>query len=296
MADLELIHHFTLYTYKTCDHGLMPLSWWHEALPVMAFQQDHLLHAILSFTSLHVAHLRPAEAQAYVTLAEDYRQRTLNGLAKVLPDIEPGQTQACFWSSTFVGMIALALPAVNGYDCVSPKEVLLGLSTLWRGAATVGKMSVAVTAVHDPASRSTAAPCASTMPRLQDAELGSSLEKLRECTLAADSTPADMRDKYAKAVADMAEACATLESQGFAGGILAWFPCLNQSVIEAMVSDHVVTSLILILYGVVLHKLKNVWYINNLGLRLVEELTPKIPLTYLTMVKFVNWARERVCQ
>ncbi|KAI4597075.1 hypothetical protein KJ359_004586 [Pestalotiopsis sp. 9143b] len=296
VADLKLIHHFTLYTYKTCDHGLMPLSWWQKSLPVMAFQEDHLLHAILSFTSLHVAYLRPAEAQAYVMMAENYRQSTLNRLAKVLPDIEPGQTQACFWSSTFVGMIALALPAVNGYEGVSPKEVLLGLSTLWRGAATVGKMSAAVTAVHDPASLPAAALSASTMPQLQDADLGSSFDKLIECALGIDSTPAELRDEYVKAIADMAEACAALESQGLAGGILAWFPCLDQSVIEAMVSDDVVTNLILIFYGVVLYKLKNVWYISNLGLRLVEELTPKIPLTYLTVVKLVNWARERVCQ
>lgn len=274
----------------------MPLSWWQESLPIIAFQHDHLLHALLSFTSLHVAYLRPAEAQAYVTLAEDYRQRTLIRLATILPAIEHRQTEACFWSSIFVGMIALALPAVNGHEDVSPKDLLLGLSTLWRGAGTVGKMSAAVTAVCDPASLSTTAPSVPMMPRLRDAELGLSFERLRECTLETDSTPAGMADKYVKAIADMAKACSTLEAQGFAGSILAWFPCLDQSVLEAMVSVDVETNLILIFYGVVLHKLKNIWYISSLGLKLVEQLTPKIPLTCLIRVRLVNWARERVCQ
>lgn len=119
-------------------------------------------------SSLHTCHLvlyqlvcRPyatSGGSGFVTLAENYPQRTVNRLTTILPDIEPGRTKVCFWSSTFVGMISLALLAVSGHNSASPQDVLLGLSTFQRGAAAVGKMPAAMTTVHHSASLSILAP------------------------------------------------------------------------------------------------------------------------------------------
>ncbi|KAH8657661.1 hypothetical protein BX600DRAFT_467965 [Xylariales sp. PMI_506] len=293
-SELELMHHYSVWTYKTCAHGETSYSWWQETLPIMAIQHQHLLCALLSFTSLHICHLHPEKADKYMDQAIDYRDRTLNILAAVLPGLPYEQTDASFWSSAIIGLISLAIHRFNPGQALSPTSLLLDLSSLWKGAAAVGALCPASTNVEYLVN-SRSESCGAVIPKLQDTEFGMVIKKVIDCLHEEYGIPEKMRIMYVEAVHNLVIVYSAFESKGGSAGILAWFSCLDLQILEAIRSEKVEASLIIIIYGVALNAIRDVWYIHDLGIQLIEELTSKVPLGHKEIIKLINWARERVC-
>lgn len=140
--ELELFHHFFTWTYEqlaTPDSGTRPAKFWREVLPVMAAKHEYLLQSILSFTAFHVAYLRPHESAKYREIAVHYRDQALMQLPQLLGDL-PVQTESCFWTSCFIGLITLADHNTNTTPLGIPRssaQFLLELAALWRGGATI---------------------------------------------------------------------------------------------------------------------------------------------------------------
>ncbi|MCJ1448997.1 MAG: hypothetical protein MMC23_009516 [Stictis urceolatum] len=61
--DLKLMHHWTLYTYKTLVDRENMNSVWMESIPDMAAKHPFLMHGILSVTAFHLAYLDAQKLQ-----------------------------------------------------------------------------------------------------------------------------------------------------------------------------------------------------------------------------------------
>lgn len=273
----------------------MSTTWWQETLPKLAFSNDHLLSALLSFTSLHIAQFRPSDANQYVATAVNYRDRALHLLTPLLGNILQDQAEACFWASALIGLITLAMHNTSSSAAgrQTPQTLLLELATLWRGSDNVDKAHASGTAAASPSYHSPHPDFPTS--NLRDAELDAALLRTRDCIRKDASLAPSAQSQYTKAVEDLAMACALLESEGSFSGLLSWLPCLEPHILDDFESSHPTAALIGICYGTALHALRHLWYIKDLGRRLVHDLTPAVPLDDPDRVKLVNWARERVC-
>lgn len=289
--ELELMHHYTLWTYKTCNHGAMTLSWWQETLPVMAMQHDHLLFALLAFTALHVAYLRPKQAAKYTSLAICYRDRALKILPTLFNRLDAEQADACFWSSALVGLICLATyqQKLDG-GRPEPITVLLELSALWKGAEAVGDMVTTVTG-QKCAPESPAVPMPASLP---DDELRIMIDKARQIVNDQFHNDTAIRQHYLSAIDDVALACTLFELNGSIGGILAWSPCLHARIVGEIRLQTPLAALLVMVYGVVLDKLRNMWFIQDLGCELVHELSSSACECQGEAGILVAWARASV--
>lgn len=284
---------------------MMPQSWWQESLPLLAIRHDHLLYALFAFTSLHLASLRTGKYVDYVVASASYRDRAVRILPHYFsPDqLEPEQLEACFWSSCMIGLVHLAEHQLSpeSQQLKGAKCMLLELARLWRGADNVGEMSGAVGGAfrhsnHYPESRRTT----TDSPRPIDDEWSSTLSKAKERVENAFGLDLDTRGLYVGAIDDLGVAVHESTDQR-TWAILSWIACLDNKILEVLAQDggeavgNIVATFVLLLYGPALHLIRDLWYIRDLGEKLVEELTPKIPLKDRKIIMVVNWAREQVC-
>lgn len=179
--------------------------------------------------------------------------------------------------------------------------MLLELARLWRGADNVGEMSETVGGAfrhsnHYPESRRTI----TDIPRTIDDEWSSTLSKAKERVNNAFNIDLDTRGLCKGAIDDLEVAVHESPDQR-TGAILSWIACLDNRILEILAQDegataeNTVANFVLLLYGPALHLIRDLWYIQDLGEKLVEELTPKIPLKDRKVIMVVNWAREQVC-
>ncbi|PCD22162.1 hypothetical protein AU210_015961 [Fusarium oxysporum f. sp. radicis-cucumerinum] len=103
--DLQLMHHFSTSAYLTLiDHSSLH-QFWQVTVPAIAFSFDFLLHGILAFSALHLAHLRPNETEAWTILSERHQSVAVTSFSSRLTDITNENVVPCLLYSCFVFML-----------------------------------------------------------------------------------------------------------------------------------------------------------------------------------------------
>ncbi|EXK24381.1 hypothetical protein FOMG_18888 [Fusarium oxysporum f. sp. melonis 26406] len=103
--DLQLMHHFSTSAYLTLiDHSSLH-QFWQVTVPAIAFSFDFLLHGILAFSALHLAHLRPNETDAWTILSRRHQSVAVTSFSSRLDDITNENVDPCLLYSCFVFML-----------------------------------------------------------------------------------------------------------------------------------------------------------------------------------------------
>ena len=268
---------------------------------MLAARHEHLLYAMFSFTSLHIAHLRPTEAAQYTTRATGYRDQALKILPALFSETDLGseQAKALFWSSAFIGLISLAMyQQISPQDRQTPTKLLLELATLWKGSDTVGSIHTASSWISDGTDHYSV-PTPISEPNAQYTAFHTLLSSVRNSSRIQTGAGSEecLVDKYVAAIDDLGLAVSALESEGSFAGILSWPACLDKEILGYLsISGDSSVSILFVVYGVALHMMKDTWYIQDVGAGLVQELTAAIPLSDREKVRLVNFAREQVCE
>lgn len=288
---MELFHHFFTWTYRplvTKGSTARHARFWQETLPVLASKHEYLLQSLLSFTSLHVAHLRAGESERYQHISAYYRDQALARLPVVLHAL-PLQTEACFWTSCFIGLIALAdHNSPNGEHPKPARFFLLQLATLWRGGQTIanaGESSSSLSEVialgHSPIGH---------MDETQKI-----IYRVQACIQTRQRENSPSSTIYLEAVKELFESYDMLRTTGSNELLLAWVACSDRQLLENMGAGELLACLVVIIYGVLLHYIRDLWFIQDMGLRLVQDVSNSMALTDREVVSIVNWARQQVC-
>jgi hypothetical protein len=344
--ELEIMHHFTIRTWQTCDAATFPATFWQESMPLMAMQHDYLLFALMSFTCLHMAFLRirnnpgdpNGDAARFTALALSYRDRTLKILPTLFDNPSRDQAEACFWASALIGLIGLATYTTPGARESSAKAQLLQVCQLWRGTATIGAVYAPVVGegyaesfnpipegmptgtqmgmidhetpillptVHSPGDdinhRQSATPRGSVgsehggFPLISpivgtpvandihpispashldlDLQFEAKILQLRQF-IVNTLLPNAKLTPLLNAIDDFSKALVLYKTMGSESGLMAWGPRQSIHFIDAFKRGDQNASLIMIFYGVGLHLVRHVWYVSDLGAKLVAELVP----------------------
>ncbi|GAM86969.1 hypothetical protein ANO11243_049900 [Dothideomycetidae sp. 11243] len=302
-TDLKLLHHFTVCTWETCGPaGEANRDLWQRQIPALAVEHDALLNALLSFSSLHMAHLGTDEADYYVELSREYRQRAVVEMSRALRRMPRRQTEATFWASVFIGLISLAGHHLPNDQKTSALSLAVELSSLWRGSGAITTLQPPcedrpATTTWTKSALKHDGTCFTDLKE-RDPDLAENLSRLRACIISPSERPnSNLHEQvYLDALDHLAEAMAAVDGRRSASLTLSWLPCINSQVVHQMQAKEPVACSLGMFYGLQLQKLRHLWYIQDLGCQLVQELNASIPLTDVHMVLLANWVRERICR
>ncbi|KAK1830463.1 hypothetical protein QBC39DRAFT_391922 [Podospora conica] len=113
VADLELLHHFTVYTSKSLFPSLSSTpdernKIWEIAAPKEAFTHVFLLHQLLAIAAFHLAYLEPHRRKKYAVQASQHQSMAIQGVRAALSNISPHNCHSLFAASALLFISALA--------------------------------------------------------------------------------------------------------------------------------------------------------------------------------------------
>jgi hypothetical protein len=119
MRDLELFHHFTFHACLTLpplggSRGLEKQYFWQSVAPSLAQSYDFLLHSIMAFSALHIAHTRPSCEERYCNIAYYHHSQALGLFRTAIIEITPSNCSGLFATSALINFFSLGTRSVSG--------------------------------------------------------------------------------------------------------------------------------------------------------------------------------------
>lgn len=140
VRELELLHHWCLRTSKDFTPDLVDL--FQDYLVKVAFNNAHLMNALLALSSFHIACETndPATSRDFTSTGMGYHTRAVAGLRAVLGSLAPENCDPVFASSTLIMvcvMISPFLPVGPSRTFNFTAEAILPLADILRGLGLV---------------------------------------------------------------------------------------------------------------------------------------------------------------
>ncbi|RDW60828.1 hypothetical protein BP6252_12211 [Coleophoma cylindrospora] len=137
MAHLELLFHFCTSTSYSLSSGEASKLLWQTTVVQIALKYDYLMQGLLSITSFHLAFLKPAQRDHYISQALDLHHSALAKGVPALSNITAENTEAVYMFSMLTFVFSFARPR-------GPDDALLGRGSnlgewlvMFRGLRTV---------------------------------------------------------------------------------------------------------------------------------------------------------------
>jgi hypothetical protein len=285
-----------------------------DLLPKQALTHDFLLDGIFSFTSLHIASIRPESMDEYIATAIGYRDRALarvgplmfnpseDAIVSIVPAICLYVAQGCrltvlqipmFWLSALVGMVTIALHIVSR-DRVPDTftAMLIKLQQLWRGAGVIAQRAQAMG---------------------EEKEIRESLQHQRIWQTGTDER-ATMKlepdlehhlaelERIVQGYSPVYATCARYTRKAFANwigeqrldDILSWTIELDHEFTAALGAGEPIALLCVLVHGVCFHQIDDRWWAAGVGKGLVHESSTLLADRVHEWRPLIRWARERV--
>ncbi|KAF4539473.1 putative C6 finger domain protein [Lasiodiplodia theobromae] len=107
LAELELMHQYSTYTYLDIDReGVRTM--WRVNVPLLGFSEQCVLHNIMAFSAMHLASLRPEQSAHYAALAAHYSTLGLQRTTELLATADETNCQAIYVSAILICLYVLA--------------------------------------------------------------------------------------------------------------------------------------------------------------------------------------------
>ncbi|KAM5448573.1 hypothetical protein MaudCBS49596_005368 [Microsporum audouinii] len=112
IPDLELLHHYTTFTYKTLPSGAAGAhhELWQIQVVRLGFEHEFLLRGILAVSALHLASLNPARQEELALRASAHQSIAVQFFHQALNSVDPHNCVAIFAFSCIVVALTFATP------------------------------------------------------------------------------------------------------------------------------------------------------------------------------------------
>lgn len=105
LADLQLLHHYTVDTYQTMTTGPVLQNLWQKHLVQWGIEFPYILHLILALSALHLAHEQPNLQQQYIQQADEHFSFGVRSVASVLSQLNAESCQKVYMSAVIICFI-----------------------------------------------------------------------------------------------------------------------------------------------------------------------------------------------
>ncbi|KAF3491399.1 C6 zinc finger domain-containing protein [Arthroderma uncinatum] len=112
IPDLELLHHYTTFTYKTLPSGAAGAhhELWQIQVVRLGFEHEFLLRGILAVSALHLACLNPSRQEELALRASSHQSIAVQFFHEALNRVDPHNCVAIFAFSCIVVALTFATP------------------------------------------------------------------------------------------------------------------------------------------------------------------------------------------
>ncbi|KAH7378080.1 hypothetical protein BKA64DRAFT_248971 [Cadophora sp. MPI-SDFR-AT-0126] len=274
--DLELVYHYTLYTSLTLATSKSDEELWQLVVPQEAVSNHFLMYGLLSISSLHIAHLRPSNAECYKDLGAQHYSSAMGLLKPGLQGLGSGNADAVasfIPLSTAISFATLPDPPPLATDYL---EVILAKfrslraakDTLQSAWPTLETSPIGLFLFTDTGRRAD--------PTADNTDFA--LEAL-EWRIHAEVESKLLRAEYLDAVRYLRH------SLQHKVQVLTWPLLVSDHLFQAMTEREPAAIAILGFYGTLLHMLEAVWWVGDKGYRIVSAAAEILPPEWKTLMR-----------
>ncbi|KAG4437146.1 hypothetical protein IFR05_007380 [Cadophora sp. M221] len=287
--DLELLHHFLTITALTFAdrHDLQQM--WRIQIPKIALKQKFLMHLIFSVTALHMASLDPKKQSSYVDKALRHHNVALPHFSSEFPTATQDNSASLFVGATLIVVSSLNLSLARfEHDASAAVDEIFGIFILLRG----------ITLFHGKTwqwvQESEIAPLFANRELDGSIVLADDIAEALEALKSNEQLSPDGVDRsiYFDAIEGLGRCFKILatDTQDF-GMILNWPILVSQEYMSLLSSRRPAALVILAHYAVVLHEVRDRWWVSEWGVKLVQEVYQMLDDEWKTMLE---WPLRRI--
>lgn len=309
------MHQYSTSTYQTLS---MRPDAVHSALNIMprlGLEHPFLLDALFAFTSLHLAYLKPAEAQVRIVDASRYHSQALAYCRQQLPMLSAAECQAMFHCSAALGMMALAFRAVDTDIQADsrPTETAHQLAHLWRGTVYILRTSSDLLdadtyhTLFPP--RNVSNTSREKLPSEVEGFLGILRRRASQEGQSQPTTPRcdqlltafspgnvstgepDAGTEHFAAIDSLEEVFAVYNHEP--NRILAWLVLVGPLFMDALAGQQPLACAITLLWSITFRKLECKWWTTGFRQQLVEELVPIVSGVDSELAELAAWVQSQ---
>jgi len=126
------MHHWTAFGAWAVPGSEEIKNLWKIQIPQLAVSHPFLMHQILAYAALHLAHLRPSDQRKYSLISAGHQNKSIRAMSKALPGLLPENSDALFITSTLMPLTAFASKTTD-----DPIDDIISLFQLVRGNHSV---------------------------------------------------------------------------------------------------------------------------------------------------------------
>ncbi len=283
MRDMALLYHWTTVTSHTILKAHYLDHYWQSIIPSIGFEHSYVMHSILSFSALHIAHTTSAGKSDYLNLASEHRSKAIEMFTEDLRDVGPHNSNAIFVNATMIFLHAFVSSGSSFDDQDTCKKARIAkiLGTEWiplaRGTAVVLE-PVYEHVRRGPLGGFVEFPGFDVVDHMEDAHKSAYGEQLISIqSLWTNGVQSDI-DTYNETVRVLLKCSAWMEDDdqagvGYTRDSSGPFVCLFSLPEEYFVLQQQRQAPALIIfafYGVLLHRLNSYWWAENSGRNIVS--------------------------
>lgn len=299
MRDLELLHHFTVFTSETMATDSQHFELWRTHVPQMAFSNRFLLHGILALSALHIRYESPEhDKERLMSVARYHQQHALTLYIPMLQTITEQNVDALFCFSLLLSCLCYAMlqaEDVNPHNAINQVldvfDALMGCTAIavegkdWLYNGRLRGILLALRPEEqDFTSLDYDTKCAlSSLRRCVDSSLGGHT----------DEESAARHKAHHKAIWALAAVMATTPGQRQLSIVCSW-PVMVEGEFISMLKRRDPLALVIVgYYGVALHLFGRVWCMEGLGRKLTEAIYQELDVRWQP---YMIWAVNKVSQ
>jgi len=269
--DMELLHHFLTDTANTLADRADLQEMWKVMIPKLAMKQRFLMHLIFSVTALHIASSDAEKRPLYVDRALRHHNIALPYFRAQWHTATQENVTSLFVGATLIFASSLNLAVSRPPIESQPWAVqeIFGIFVLLRGIPLVfgDYWEGAVKSDITPLFTGRVPDDSVCLP----ADIAEALEKLK--TSHQLSAKALNRATYVLAIESLESSfkVPVTEGQDF-GLVFEWPIRVSKEYILLLTARHSMALVILAYYAVILHELRDRWWVSVWGVKLVREI------------------------
>ena len=278
-GEADFFHHYISFTSASLSDSPMIQALWRNEVTKEALPYDFLLHAIVSLSAAHMAHLDPQRRSHHAQVGYHHQEVACRRSIPFLRQITPENCHALFAFASVMAVATFTLAGSSAPGTVSPIDNILTFFALIRGVQTVLQSSL--TWIKNGSLR----PLLQedriywrqwTMPLPESLHLP--FQQLRQ--LIKNET-----GQYSNVFIDTTD---KLETLFCAYNMIAndrtivfiWCVIIHDDYVEQIRCRHPVALIILAHFAVLLHSVKGQWWAADRGKRLVESIYSEVDESY----------------
>ena len=283
LFDLELMHHYTRHTYLTVTDLEDTMPTWQDAMPKAGLTHPFLMHGVLALAAFHIAVLEPGNSKIYIDRGMQHYTQALTLYRVVLTDTNRENCHALFAFSSLGAIISFAVSMVSRHTHDAITKDILDTFSMLRGIHIV----VLVTREWIQYG-----PMASLLRMyvVKPFELPDACKEyltILEDRVIRHKPDEEGRRPYLQAIEVGRNALKNIgydpEDKTLA---FTWPIMVSRPYIDALHDRKPLAMAILGLYGVILYDVRNYWWAEDLGTRLIQAVSVALDDTWEETLRY----------